>query len=147
MELKNQACAKTHWTDLKDLFLAWTEWPLTVWSALALRSIRPSSRKVSISVAPEWAWKHPTHVTLGTDQTLISPDTEPEHIMDEDEKDRLRTDDLWPHRDWGEEQKATFMQYSKYSHTPAFGCIFVHNMQHSIYSRIFFLFIKKKKWN
>lgn len=147
MELKNQACAKTHWTDLKDLFLAWTEWPLTVWSALALRSIRPSSKKVSTSVAPEWAWKHPTHVALGTDQTLISPDTEPEHIMDEDEKDRLRTDDLWPHRDWGEEQKATFMQNSKYSHTllVVYLCTicntqFIQEFLKKIYS-------KKKNWN
>lgn len=82
-------------------------------------------------------------MTLGTDQTLISPDTEPEHIMDEDEKDRLRTDDLWPHRDWGEEQKTALMQYSKYSDTSAISCLFVHKMQHSVYLSKYFNLFKK----
>lgn len=104
LDVKNQVCAKKKNTFV-DLRIPvpgfeWTDWYLTVWSELALRSMRPSSRKVRTSVAPEWAWKHPTQVKLGTDQTLISPETEPEHIVDEDEKERLRTDDLWPQKDW-----------------------------------------------
>lgn len=104
LDVKNQICAKKKNT-FADLRIPvpgfeWTDFYLTVWSELALRSMRPSSRKVRTSVAPEWAWKHPTQVKLGTDQTLISPDTEPEHIVDEDEKERLRTDDLWPQKDW-----------------------------------------------
>lgn len=79
-----------------------------MWSEPALSSILPSSRKVRASVVPEWAWKKPTQVEEGTDHTLISPDTEPEQSMEDEEKHRLRTERLCPHRDWGEKRSKLF---------------------------------------
>lgn len=94
-------------------------------------------------MAPEWAWKHPTQVKLGTDQTLISPDTEPEHIVDEDEKQRLRTDVLWPHRDW----KQNSYNITKHSGNSSFGRIFVHKTTLNLFKKIFPIihFCSKKK--
>lgn len=60
---------------------------------------------MSASVAPEWAWKQPTQVEDETDHTLISPDTEPEHSMDDEEKQTLRTERLCPQSDWGKPKK------------------------------------------
>ena len=78
---------------------------LTMWSEPALSSMLPSHRKVRASVAPVWAWKHPTQVELGTDHTLTSPDMEPEQSMEEEEKERLRTEDWWPDSDWGNREE------------------------------------------
>lgn len=143
MDLQNQICVKNiYLTDVRITVpgLEWREWHLTVWSELPLRSRRPSLREVRTSVAPKWAWKHPTQVKLGTDQTLISPDTEPEHIVDEDEKQRLRTDVLWPHRDW----KQHSYNITKHSGNSSFAHIFMHKTTLNLFKKIFPLFVPKK---
>lgn len=78
-----------------------------MWSEPALSSMLFSPRKVRASVAPAWAWKHPTQEEVDTDHTLISPDTEPEQSMEDEEKQRLRTELLWPDSDWGEQEEAS----------------------------------------
>lgn len=86
-----------------------------MWSEPALSSILPSSRKVRASVAPKWAWKQPTQVEEDIDHTLISPDTEPEQSMEDEEKQRLRTECLCPQSDCGK---------IKYFNYILFNCIF-----------------------
>lgn len=103
-----------------------------MWSKPPLSSMRPSSTKVRACVGPEWAWKHPTQVEVGTDHTLTSPDIEPEQSMEGEEKERLRTECLWPDRDWGNrmeinEKDATSSGFHidwELNHTYAFTLIF-----------------------